>query len=158
MLTIIVIENIYPCGGRRLQSSIVVIKNINGGHHLGDYQENEDYAEKENTIAKALEDLKANFYCELCDKQYYKHQEFDNHINSYDHAHKQRLKELKHREFARNIASKSRKDERKQEKALQRLHKLAELRKETSCAPGSGPMFKSTTVTDVIKIIIYNDK
>ncbi|KYO17736.1 zinc finger protein 804A isoform B [Alligator mississippiensis] len=118
----------------------------------------QDYAEKENTIAKALEDLKANFYCELCDKQYYKHQEFDNHINSYDHAHKQRLKELKHREFARNIASKSRKDERKQEKALQRLHKLAELRKETSCAPGSGPMFKSTTVTDVIKIIIYNDK
>ncbi|XP_013815950.2 zinc finger protein 804A [Apteryx mantelli] len=106
-----------------------------------------DYAEKKNTIAKALEDLKANFYCELCDKQYYKHQEFDNHINSYDHAHKQRLKELKQREFARNVASKSRKDERKQEKALQRLHKLAELRKETACAPGSGPMFKSTTVT-----------
>ncbi|XP_032082044.1 zinc finger protein 804A [Thamnophis elegans] len=105
-----------------------------------------DYAEKENTIAKALEDLKANFYCELCDKQYYKHQEFDNHINSYDHAHKQRLKELKQREFARNVASKSRKDERKQEKALQRLHKLAELRKEAACAPGSGPMFRSTTV------------
>ncbi|NXK97182.1 Z804A protein, partial [Formicarius rufipectus] len=106
-----------------------------------------DYAEKKNTIAKALEDLKANFYCELCDKQYYKHQEFDNHINSYDHAHKQRLKELKQREFARNVASKSRKDERKQEKALQRLHKLAELRRERTCAPGSGPMFKSTTVT-----------
>ncbi|NWW10720.1 Z804A protein, partial [Oreocharis arfaki] len=106
-----------------------------------------DYAEKKNTIAKALEDLKANFYCELCDKQYYKHQEFDNHINSYDHAHKQRLKELKQREFARNVASKSRKDERKQEKALQRLHKLAELRKQRTCAPGSGPMFKSTTVT-----------
>ncbi|NWZ00207.1 Z804A protein, partial [Loxia curvirostra] len=106
-----------------------------------------DYAEKKHTIAKALEDLKANFYCELCDKQYYKHQEFDNHINSYDHAHKQRLKELKQREFARNVASKSRKDERKQEKALQRLHKLAELRKERTCAPGSGPMFKSTTVT-----------
>ncbi|KAM9009740.1 zinc finger protein 804A isoform 3-T3 [Ara ararauna] len=106
-----------------------------------------DYAEKKNPIAKALEDLKANFYCELCDKQYYKHQEFDNHINSYDHAHKQRLKELKQREFARNIASKSWKDERKQEKALRRLHKLAELRKERTCAPGSGPMFKSTTVT-----------
>ncbi|NWU92699.1 Z804A protein, partial [Upupa epops] len=106
-----------------------------------------DYTEKKNTIARALEDLKANFYCELCDKQYYKHQEFDNHINSYDHAHKQRLKELKQREFARNVASKSRRDERKQEKALQRLHRLAELRKERTCAPGSGPMFKSTTVT-----------
>ncbi|XP_061226942.1 zinc finger protein 804A isoform X2 [Neopsephotus bourkii] len=58
-----------------------------------------------------------------------------------------RLKELKQREFARNIASKSWKDERKQEKALRRLHKLAELRKERTCAPGSGPMFKSTTVT-----------
>lgn len=49
----------------------------------------QDYAEKENAIAKALGDLKANFYCELCDKQYHKHPEFDNHINSYDHAHKQ---------------------------------------------------------------------
>lgn len=47
--------------------------------------------EKEKAIAKALEDLRANFYCELCDKQYTKHQEFDNHINSYDHAHKQVL-------------------------------------------------------------------
>ena len=48
-----------------------------------------DFPEKENSTAKALEDVKANFYCELCDKQYHKHQEFDNHINSYDHAHKQ---------------------------------------------------------------------
>ncbi|XDV40357.1 hypothetical protein PO909_009450 [Leuciscus waleckii] len=48
-----------------------------------------DYAKKEKAIAKALGDSKANFYCELCDKQYHKHQEFDNHINSYDHAHKQ---------------------------------------------------------------------
>ncbi|MBN3281629.1 Z804A protein, partial [Polyodon spathula] len=105
-----------------------------------------DYADKEKTIAKALEDLRANFYCELCDKQYYKHQEFDNHINSYDHAHKQRLKELKQREFARNVASKSRKEEKKQEKALKRLHELAEQRKEVRSAPGSGPMFRSTTV------------
>ncbi|XP_048835603.1 zinc finger protein 804A isoform X2 [Brienomyrus brachyistius] len=97
-------------------------------------------------MAKALDDLKANFYCELCDKQYYKHQEFDNHINSYDHAHKQRLKDLKQREFARNVASKSRKDERKQERALRRLHQLAEQRREVQCAPGCGPMFKSTTV------------
>ncbi|XP_071210466.1 zinc finger protein 804A [Salvelinus alpinus] len=109
---------------------------------------NLDYAEKERTatMAKALEDPKANFYCDLCDKQYCKHQEFDNHINSYDHAHKQRLKELKQREFARNVASKTRKDERKQERALQRLHELAEQRREVQCAPGSGPKFKSTTV------------
>ncbi|NXH03263.1 Z804B protein, partial [Loxia leucoptera] len=99
-----------------------------------------DYAEKEKAAAKALEDVKANFYCELCDKQYHKHQEFDNHINSYDHAHKQRLKDLKQREFARNVASKSWKDEKKQEKALKRLHQLAELRKHIA---GSGPLLKA---------------
>ncbi|GCB77890.1 hypothetical protein scyTo_0016762 [Scyliorhinus torazame] len=42
-----------------------------------------------------------------------------------------RLKELKQREFARNVASRSRKDEKKQEKALKRLHQLAELRKQS---------------------------
>lgn len=109
-------------------------------------QKYKDYVDKEKAIAKALEDLRANFYCELCDKQYQKHQEFDNHINSYDHAHKQRLKDLKQREFARNVSSRSRKDEKKQEKALRRLHELAELRKQAECAPGSGPMFRPTTV------------
>ncbi|GLD69652.1 uncharacterized protein AKAME5_002096700, partial [Lates japonicus] len=31
----------------------------------------------------------SSFYCELCDKQYVRHQQYDNHINSYDHHHKQ---------------------------------------------------------------------
>ncbi|XP_008820732.1 zinc finger protein 804B [Nannospalax galili] len=105
-----------------------------------------DFAEKEKSTAKALEDAKANFYCELCDKQYHKHQEFDNHINSYDHAHKQRLKELKQREFARNVASKSWKDEKKQEKALKRLHQLAELRQQSECVSGNGPAFKAPRI------------
>ncbi|XP_067825149.1 G patch domain-containing protein 8 isoform X2 [Heptranchias perlo] len=123
-------------------------------------QKYKDYAEKEKAIAKALEDLRANFYCELCDKQYQKHHEFDNHINSYDHAHKQRLKDLKQREFARNVSSRSRKDEKKQEKALRRLHELAEQRKQQECAPGSGPMFKATTVAvddDDSKVVSTND-
>ncbi|EHB16592.1 Zinc finger protein 804B [Heterocephalus glaber] len=105
-----------------------------------------DFTEKEKSTAKALEDVKANFYCELCDKQYHKHQEFDNHINSYDHAHKQRLKELKQREFARNVASKSWKDEKKQEKALKRLHQLAELRQQSECVSGNGPAYKAPRI------------
>ncbi|XP_037008330.2 zinc finger protein 804B [Artibeus jamaicensis] len=105
-----------------------------------------DFPENEKSTAKALEDVKANFYCELCDKQYHKHQEFDNHINSYDHAHKQRLKELKQREFARNVASKSWKDEKKQEKALKRLHQLAELRQQTECVSGNGPAYKAPRI------------
>ncbi|XP_023235700.1 G patch domain-containing protein 8-like isoform X1 [Centruroides sculpturatus] len=84
--------------------------------------------EKQKAVQEALATLKANFYCELCDKQYHKHQEFDNHINSYDHAHKQRLKELKQREFGRNVASKWRKEDKKREKEIKRLHELAEIR------------------------------
>ncbi|NXN48854.1 Z804B protein, partial [Rynchops niger] len=52
----------------------------------------------------------------------------------------QRLKDLKQREFARNVASKSWKDEKKQEKALKRLHQLAELRKHIT---ESGPLLKA---------------
>ncbi|KAJ6631759.1 hypothetical protein lerEdw1_014643 [Lerista edwardsae] len=55
----------------------------------------------------------------------------------------QRLKELKQREFARNVASKSWKDEKKQEKALKRLHQLAELRKQSECVAGCRPVFKT---------------
>lgn len=35
------------------------------------------------------EEADSSFYCELCDKQYLRHQQYDNHINSYDHHHKQ---------------------------------------------------------------------
>ena len=45
--------------------------------------------EKEKLIEESLRDLKEMFYCELCDKQYFKYKEYDNHINSYDHAHRQ---------------------------------------------------------------------
>ncbi|AWO96669.1 putative zinc finger protein 804B [Scophthalmus maximus] len=101
------------------------------------FLESQEHAER--ALGCSLEDLKALFYCELCDKQYLRHQEFDNHINSYDHAHKQRLKDLKHREFTRNVASKSWKDQRKQEKALRRLHQLAQLQQETQRGPRLEP-------------------
>ncbi|XP_051574901.1 zinc finger protein 804B-like [Myxocyprinus asiaticus] len=111
------------------------------------------YAEKEKAIAKALGDLKANFYCELCDKQYHKHQEFDNHINSYDHAHKQRLKELKQREFARNVSSKSWKDDRKQKRALKRLHQLAQLKQQRDSDERKGQKLRPTNKDkDQVKI------
>ncbi|XP_042290142.1 uncharacterized protein LOC121912124 [Thunnus maccoyii] len=90
----------------------------------------------------------SSFYCELCDKQYVRHQQYDNHINSYDHHHKQRLKELKQREFYRALAcrrQRRRREEKREERALRRLHQHEE-RRTGECAPGSGPMFRSTTV------------
>ncbi|XP_030011739.1 uncharacterized protein LOC115434134 [Sphaeramia orbicularis] len=90
----------------------------------------------------------SSFYCELCDKQYVRHQQYDNHINSYDHHHKQRLKELKQREFYRALScrrQRRRREERREERVLRRLHQHDD-RKAGECAPGSGPMFRSTTV------------
>ncbi|XP_051815655.1 G patch domain-containing protein 8-like [Acanthochromis polyacanthus] len=90
----------------------------------------------------------SRFYCELCNKQYVRQQQYENHINSYDHHHKQRLKELKQREFYRALAcrrQRRRREEKREERALRRLHQHEE-RRTRDCAPGSGPMFRSTTV------------
>ncbi|KAM8851988.1 LOW QUALITY PROTEIN: uncharacterized protein ACB058_011051 [Synchiropus picturatus] len=93
---------------------------------------------------RSAEDGDSSFYCELCDKQYVRHQQFDNHINSYDHHHKQRLKELQQREFYRALGGRRqrrRREERREERRLRRDGSAA-----AQCAPGSGPMFRSTTV------------
>ncbi|XP_060896308.1 uncharacterized protein LOC132975633 [Labrus mixtus] len=100
------------------------------------------------TGPRNTEEGDSSLYCELCNKQYLRHQQYDNHINSYDHHHKQRLKELKQREFYRALAcrrQRRRREEKREQRALRRLHKDEE-RRTGECAPGSGPMFRSTTV------------
>ena len=44
---------------------------------------------KEQLIADSTSELRKSYYCELCDKQYSKYSEYDNHLNSYDHHHRQ---------------------------------------------------------------------
>lgn len=41
------------------------------------------------SISSLQEEGDSRFYCELCDKKYVRHQQYENHINSYDHHHKQ---------------------------------------------------------------------
>lgn len=50
--------------------------------------EREHRAEKKQAIMKELEQVKRVFYCELCDKQYNKISEYEQHLQSYDHHHK----------------------------------------------------------------------
>ncbi|XP_061767797.1 uncharacterized protein LOC133559746 [Nerophis ophidion] len=98
---------------------------------------------------KNTEEGDHSLYCDLCDKQYVRHQQYDNHINSYDHHHKQRLKELKQREFQRALTcrrQRRRREERKEERLLRRLHQHNVEREESQRALGSGPKFRSTTV------------
>lgn len=60
-------------------------------------------AEKERSMAETLTSMLRSFYCELCDRQYTKYSEYDNHINSYSHHHNQRLKDLKQYEAGRKF-------------------------------------------------------
>ncbi|KNE69458.1 hypothetical protein AMAG_13814 [Allomyces macrogynus ATCC 38327] len=54
----------------------------------------QDLAETQAVKAQMLRP----FYCELCDKQYAKAAEFENHLSSYDHHHRKRLKALRESE------------------------------------------------------------
>lgn len=103
------------------------------------YQTTQD---KEKAIEESLKHLKESFHCELCDKQYFKYKEYDNHINSYDHAHRQRLKDLKEREFARNTQSRRRKDRHNDRESRKKIVTIQSAEK--SSPKTSSAAFKST--------------
>lgn len=88
--------------------------------------------------AKSEVETGTSLYCELCNKQYERQQQYDNHTSSYDHHHRQRLKELKQREFYRLLGSRRhrRGKEQSQHSVKGHSHSVA----------GLGPMFRSTTV------------
>lgn len=88
--------------------------------------EREFRAEKKQAIAKELQEVKRAFYCELCDKQYKKVSEYDQHLQSYDHHHKKRFKDMK--ETTRNSTvnqsereKKLAREKRREEKELKRM-------------------------------------
>ncbi|TVY89292.1 G patch domain-containing protein [Lachnellula willkommii] len=59
-----------------------------------------------------------SFYCELCSKGYARMNEYEAHLSSYDHSHKQRLKDM--RQLTRDplASSKARKAEAKADKGM----------------------------------------
>jgi hypothetical protein len=64
-----------------------------------------------------------------------KHSEYDNHINSYDHAHTQRLKELKQKESAMKLSPGKHKEERQNEREMRRISEFADARAHKSASP-----------------------
>ena len=49
---------------------------------------------RQQGIAEAIKRETAVFYCDVCNKQYAKVTEFENHLSSYDHHHKKRFREM----------------------------------------------------------------
>ena len=54
-----------------------------------------------------------SFYCDLCQKGYTRMNEYEAHLSSYDHSHKQRLKDMKAMVRDPNAAARARKQEAK---------------------------------------------
>lgn len=88
--------------------------------------EREYRAEKKQAIEKELQQVKRAFYCELCDKQYKKVSEYDQHLQSYDHHHKKRFKDMKEttRNSVLNQSEREKKlarERKREEKELKRM-------------------------------------
>lgn len=62
--------------------------------------------------ASAREALQS-FYCQLCQKGYSRHNEYEAHLSSYDHSHKVRLKEMRAMTRDPHAAARARKAEEK---------------------------------------------
>lgn len=54
-----------------------------------------------------------SFYCQLCQKGYSRHNEYEAHLSSYDHSHKVRLKEMRAMTRDPTAAARARKAEAK---------------------------------------------
>ncbi|KAK4513505.1 Fe(2+) transporter [Mucor velutinosus] len=87
--------------------------------------EREYQVEKKQAIARELKEVKKAFYCELCDKQYKNIGEYEQHLQSYDHHHKKRFKDMK--ENTRN--STINQSEREKKLARERKREERELKR-----------------------------
>jgi hypothetical protein len=56
-----------------------------------DIQRIKDKIIEKSKIDREIKAVTSAFYCELCDKQYTKIAQYENHLSSYDHNHKKVL-------------------------------------------------------------------
>ncbi|KAL1922975.1 uncharacterized protein VTP21DRAFT_9351 [Calcarisporiella thermophila] len=85
----------------------------------------EEKAQKQEAIRKEVQAIKAAFFCELCQKQYSRISEYDQHLSSYDHHHRKRLKELKDASRPAATDKRREKEKRREEKELARIQAMA---------------------------------
>ncbi|KAB5559948.1 hypothetical protein GE09DRAFT_1220615 [Coniochaeta sp. 2T2.1] len=86
----------------------------------------------------AAREAQKSFYCQLCQKGYSRMNEYEAHLSSYDHSHKQRLKDMKQMVRDPQAAARARKQEAKADGVIS--IKLAS--DSAGAAGGSGGGFK----------------
>ncbi|EDQ89510.1 uncharacterized protein MONBRDRAFT_25219 [Monosiga brevicollis MX1] len=105
-------------------------------------------AEKQEQIQAAVKAQNQVFLCEVCNKQYTKISEYENHLSSYDHHHRKRLKDLKALSARHSKESKKREKEEKQKKKKKKKGESDEdLAAQKAAALSFGIIRKKTTST-----------
>eukprot|EP00293_Proteomonas_sulcata_P012729 CAMPEP_0184316384 /NCGR_PEP_ID=MMETSP1049-20130417/89733_1 /TAXON_ID=77928 /ORGANISM="Proteomonas sulcata, Strain CCMP704" /LENGTH=296 /DNA_ID=CAMNT_0026635329 /DNA_START=1 /DNA_END=891 /DNA_ORIENTATION=- len=80
----------------------------------------EEKVMKDVTIKQEVKEILSTYYCEICDKQYSTDDQYQEHLNSYDHHHKKRFSEyLKEQKAMKGGPS----AEERQKKELKRMEK-----------------------------------
>ncbi|KAH7104494.1 hypothetical protein BKA62DRAFT_692432 [Auriculariales sp. MPI-PUGE-AT-0066] len=82
------------------------------------------------------------FYCDVCDKQYQTVSQYDEHCNSYAHAHKKRFRDMQAAERAKNASSaeaeaRKEKERKREQKELRKMAKAAGVK--LPAGAGTGP-------------------
>jgi len=89
----------------------------------------EEKVKQEEELKKELKAINSVFYCSLCNKQYSKISEYEQHLDSYDHNHKKRFLEMKKTEKFNNKKregeKKRLKEQKRHEKEMQQLTAFA---------------------------------
>ncbi|KAG2215466.1 hypothetical protein INT45_001826 [Circinella minor] len=111
----------------------------------------ETKVKEKEMIQEELKEVKRAFYCELCDKQYNKVVEYEQHLQSYDHHHKKRFKDMKEQsrksEYAQSVKDKKREKERKREERELKKMQDAMLKRANAAVKTSSPITTTTTTT-----------
>eukprot|EP00750_Incisomonas_marina_P025109 INCI5322.4.p1 GENE.INCI5322.4~~INCI5322.4.p1 ORF type:complete len:558 (-),score=100.21 INCI5322.4:1485-2945(-) len=81
--------------------------------------------EKIEATEEAVSEMNKPFYCSDCDKQYTNTMQYQEHMQSYDHHHTVRLKEMKARERTRFGADKKAKERAREQKAMRAMMRKA---------------------------------
>jgi len=102
--------------------------------------------EKENQI----KEMNKVFYCQLCNKQYKKVQDYEIHLDSLDHNHKKRFQEMKQWDKTRNPQNKAKKEEDKEMLHALSLASKAQSKPPESQQPQPPPVFIPPKQTETV--------
>ncbi|KAJ3031593.1 UNVERIFIED_CONTAM: G patch domain-containing protein 8 [Siphonaria sp. JEL0065] len=122
----------------------------------------EQRAKREIAVSESeriKEEIKAvtrAFYCELCDKQYVKISEFEMHLSSYDHNHKQRFKDMQQATkmgslpgVANNKRRREDAEKAREEKEFKRLQEAALTKERKVALPAAHPSDQNPPVQPI---------